>query len=79
MENYAREVANVASVADVTQVDDIVQILRSPLDRLARWWSFAADWIGGYAVPTDNTANSATNIPTATNASFKRAVIVEHS
>ena len=79
MENYAREVANVASVADVTQVDDIVQILRSPLDRLARWWSFAADWIGGYAVPTDNTASSAVNIPTATAAAFKRGVIIEHA
>lgn len=78
MENYVRDVQNVDSVADVTQVDDIVQILRGPLDRLARWWSFAADWIGGYAVPTDNTASAAVNIPTATNASFKRAVVIEH-
>lgn len=78
MENYVREMQNTAQVADVVQVDDIVQILRAPLDRLARWWSFAADWIGGYAVPTDNTSNAATNIPTATNAAFKRAVIIEH-
>lgn len=78
MENYVRDVQNVDSVADVTQVDDIVQILRGPLDRLARWWSFAADWIGGYAVPTDNTANASVNIPTASNAAFKRAVIIEH-
>ena len=34
-------------------------------------------WIGGFCAPSDTTTNPAT-IPTATNAAFKRAVMVEH-
>lgn len=57
-------------------VDDICMVTREPLDRLQQIIAQSWYWIGGYAVPTDVTAN--TNIiPTATNSYNKRAVIVE--
>ena len=79
MMNYVRNIeGGGTSPVDVVLVDNIAQILRKPIDRLGRWWSFAGDWIGGYAVPTDVTASSAVNIPTASAAALKRYTIFEH-
>lgn len=57
-------------------VDDICMVTREPLDRLKQIIAQSWYWIGGFAVPTDVTAN--TNIiPTASNAYLKRAVVIE--
>ena len=57
-------------------VDDVCMITREPLDRLQQIIAQSWYWIGGYAVPTDLTAN--TNIiPTASNSYYKRAVVIE--
>lgn len=60
----------------VDVVDGIAMVTREPLDRLAQIIAQSWYWIGGFAVPTDITANS-TIIPTAGNSYFKRAVVVE--
>jgi len=57
-------------------VDDVCMVTREPLDRLQQIIGQSWYWIGGYAVPTDVTAN-ANVLPTATNSYFKRAVVVE--
>lgn len=57
-------------------VDDICMVTREPLDRLQQIIAQSWYWIGGYAVPTDQTAN-ATIIPTANNAYFKRGIVIE--
>ena len=60
----------------IEMVDDICMVTREPLDRLKQIIAQSWYWIGGYAVPTDVTAN--TNIiPTATNSYFKRGVVIE--
>lgn len=57
-------------------VDDVCMVTREPLDRLQQIIAQSWYWIGGYAVPTDITAN--TNIiPTATNSYFKRGIVIE--
>ena len=57
-------------------VDDVCMVTREPLDRLQQIIAQSWYWVGGYAVPTDVTAN--TNIiPTATNSYYKRAVVIE--
>jgi len=76
--NYAatgyEDVANPDSLK--TMVDDVCMVTREPLDRLQQIIAQSWYWIGGYAVPTDVTAN--TNIiPTASNSYFKRAVVLE--
>ena len=76
LENYLRNLKMNANVVMAEQVDDTIQLLRQPIDRLGRWYSFAWDWIGGYAIPTDLTATQSI-IPTANNALFKRAVVAE--
>lgn len=62
---------------EVSIIEDIAQITRSKLDRLQEIVSQSWKWVGGYAVPTDQTANQ-NIIPTANNAYFKRAVVIEH-
>jgi hypothetical protein len=57
-------------------VDDICMVTREPLDRLQQIIAQSWYWIGGYAVPTDITANT-TIIPTATNSYYKRGVVIE--
>jgi len=57
-------------------VDDICMVTREPLDRLQQIIAQSWYWIGGYAVPTDITANTSI-IPTASNAYFKRGVVIE--
>lgn len=57
-------------------VDKVVHIVRPPIDRLQQIVAMSWSWTGGYAVPTDATANRAV-IGTASDAYKKRAVIIE--
>jgi hypothetical protein len=61
----------------VAVVDDVAMVTREPIDRLQQIIAQSWYWIGGYCTPSDTTTNP-TTIPTATNAAFKRAVMVEH-
>jgi hypothetical protein len=61
----------------VTMVDGVAMVTREPIDRLQQIIAQSWYWMGGYCTPSDTTTNPST-IPTATNASFKRAVMVEH-
>jgi hypothetical protein len=69
--------SNVPQAAGLIEViNGVAMVTREPLDRLQQIIAQSWYWIGGFAVPTDITAT--TNIiPTATNAYFKRGVIVE--
>jgi hypothetical protein len=71
----AHDVAPADSI--VSMVDGIAMVTREPIDRLQQIIAQSWYWIGGYCAPSDTTTNS-TTIPTATNATFKRAVMVEH-
>ena len=65
-------------IAEVFLVNNVAQILRPPLDRLSQVTSLSWTWIGDFAVPTDLTAT--TNIiPTASNALYKRSLVIEHA
>ena len=52
-------------------------VTREPIDRLQQIIAQSWYWIGGFCAPSDTTTNP-TTIPTATNAAFKRAVMIEH-
>ena len=71
--------AEVNQVSDdplITVVDGIAHITREPIDALKQVVTQAWSYIGGFTVPTDTTA-SPTTLPTASNAAYKRAVVVE--
>ncbi len=57
-------------------VDGICVVIREPLDRLQEIIAQSWKWRGGFSVPSDITANP-TVIPTASNAYWKRAVVIE--
>lgn len=59
-------------------IDGIVQVTREPLDRLQQIIAQSWYWAGGFVAPTDQTVNT-TIIPTASNAYYKRAVVIEHA
>jgi hypothetical protein len=61
----------------VSIVNNVAMVTREPIDRLQQIIAQSWYWIGGFCAPSDTTTNP-TTIPTATNAAFKRAVIVEH-
>ena len=61
----------------VTIVDGVAMVTREPIDRLQQIIAQSWYWIGGFCAPTDMTTNPST-VPTATNAAYKRAVMVEH-
>lgn len=63
-------------IGDVFMVDGVAQIMTPPLDALQQWAKLAWCWIGGFAVPTDLTATTSI-IPSASNALYKRGVVVE--
>ena len=69
--------SDVASNAITNMVDGIAMVTRPPLDRLGQIIAQSWYWIGGFAVPSDLTANT-TIIPTSNNALYKRAVVIEH-
>jgi hypothetical protein len=61
----------------IVMVDGIAMVTREAIDRLQQIIAQSWYWIGGFCAPSDTTTNP-TTVPTATNAAFKRAVIVEH-
>ena len=61
----------------ISRVDDVVMATRAPLDRFAQIIAQSWYWIGAYCAPSDTTTNS-NIIPTSTNSTFKRAVVIEH-
>ncbi len=61
----------------VSVVDGVAMVTREPIDRLQQIIAQSWYWIGGFAAPSDLTTNP-TTVPTATNAVFKRAVMLEH-
>jgi hypothetical protein len=71
----ATDVAPADSI--ITMVDGIAMVTREAIDRLQQIIAQSWYWIGGFCAPSDTTTNP-TTVPTATNAAFKRAVIVEH-
>ena len=71
----AEDVAPADSI--VVVVDGVAMVTREPLDRLQQIIAQSWYWMGGFCAPSDMTTNPNT-IPTATNAAFKRAVMVEH-
>jgi hypothetical protein len=64
--------------AIISVVDGIAMVTREPIDRLQQIIAQSWYWIGGFTTPSDTTTTS-TTIPTATNANYKRAVLVEHA
>ena len=71
----ASDVAPSDSIVSV--VDGVAMVTREPIDRLQQIIAQSWYWIGGFCAPSDTTTNP-TTIPTATNAAFKRAVMIEH-
>ena len=63
--------------SEITLVDDVVQVIRGPIDRLQQIIGQSWFWIGGFTAPTDATANS-NIIPTAGAQYLKRAIVIEH-
>jgi hypothetical protein len=61
----------------INMVDGIAMVTREAIDRLQQIIAQSWYWIGGFCAPSDTTTNP-TTVPTATNAAYKRAVIVEH-
>ena len=59
-----------------SMVDDVCMVTREPLDRLSQIIAQSWYWIGGFAVPSDQTANPNV-IPTASNSYYKRGVVFE--
>lgn len=72
----AEDVAPADSI--VTMVNGVAMVTREPIDRLQQIIAQSWYWMGGFCAPSDTTTNS-TTVPTATNAAFKRAVMVEHA
>jgi hypothetical protein len=72
----AEDIAPADSI--VTMVDGVAMVTREPIDRLQQIIAQSWYWMGGFCAPSDTTTNS-TTVPTATNAAFKRAVMVEHA
>ncbi len=61
----------------VSVVDGIAMVTREPIDRLQQIIAQSWYWIGGFCAPSDTMTNPLV-VPTATNASYKRAVMIEH-
>ncbi len=71
----AQDVAPADSIVSV--VDGIAMVTREPIDRLQQIIAQSWYWIGGFCAPSDTMTNPSV-VPTATNAAFKRAVMIEH-
>ena len=61
----------------VTMIDGVAMVTREPIDRLQQVIGQSWYWIGGFCAPFDTTTDPYA-IPTATNAAYKRAVMIEH-
>jgi hypothetical protein len=77
LESFAERGDAVGHVSQIFMVDHIAHIVRSPIDNMGRQLSMA--WLAMFALvcPTDLTATP-TIIPTASNAAYKRAVVIEY-
>ena len=77
--DFAGMAADDVAPADsiVSMVDGVAMVTREPVDRLQQIIAQSWYWIGGFCAPSDTTTTP-TTIPTATNAAFKRAVMIEH-
>ncbi len=71
----AQDVVPADSIVSV--VDGIAMVTREPIDRLQQIIAQSWYWIGGFCAPSDTTTNPSV-VPTATNAAYKRAVMIEH-
>jgi hypothetical protein len=69
------DVAPLSSI--VTVVNGVAMVTREPIDRLQQIIAQSWYWMGGFCAPSDTTTNP-TTVPTATNSSYKRAVMIEH-
>jgi hypothetical protein len=76
MEQRAIDASGVNSV--IQTIDDVVQVVRAPIDRLQQIIAQSWFWIGGFVAPTDATATQ-NIIPTASQTYYKRAVVIEHA
>ena len=72
----AADVAPRDSIINV--VDGVAMVTREPIDRLQQIIAQSWYWIGGFCTPSDISTNP-TTVPTASNAAFKRAVMIEHA
>jgi len=61
----------------VNVIDGVAMVTREPIDRLQQIIAQSWYWIGGFCAPSDTTTTAST-VPTATNANYKRAVLIEH-
>lgn len=61
----------------VNIIDGVAMVTREPIDRLQQIIAQSWYWIGGFCAPSDTTTTP-TTVPTATNANYKRAVMIEH-
>jgi hypothetical protein len=61
----------------ISVIDGVCMVTREPVDRLQQIIAQSWYWIGGFCAPSDTTTTPS-NVPTATNAAFKRAVMIEH-
>ncbi len=77
--DFAGMAANDVAPADsiVNVIDGVAMVTREPIDRLQQIIAQSWYWIGGFCAPSDATTTTQT-IPTATNSTFKRAVMIEH-
>lgn len=66
----------VSGMGYIEEMNGIVQVIRPQLDRLQQYIAQSWFWVGGYVAPTDATATNQI-IPTANNAYYKRAVVIE--
>jgi len=60
----------------VMMVNGVAQIIRPPIDRMLRVLSLTWTWVGAFVAPTDATATPLI-IPTASNALYKRACVIQ--
>ncbi len=58
-------------------INNVAMVTREPIDRLQQIIAQSWYWIGGFCAPSDTTTTPLT-VPTATNANYKRAVMIEH-
>jgi hypothetical protein len=75
-EAYAQNLEGVDDEAMIEIIDDIAHITREPLDALKQVVTQTWSYMGGFTVPTDTTTNPNT-IPTASNAAYKRGILLE--
>jgi len=68
--------AGMNTIGGVMMVNGVAQIIRPPIDRMLRILSLTWTWIGDFTCPTDGTATPLI-IPTASNALYKRAVVIQ--